>query len=125
MGNMDLCLTAPGKQLNQSRRNVTNEQEQPQKKEAKKVKTVQDSNPEPQAEPTLTVKIDYSDSYHHRMGSGSLSGNERYNMLVERLEFEFADQLDLLLMSRTNDQHGQGKFDIYINDELHHDSNTD
>ena len=31
-------------------------------------------------------------SYHHRIGQGALSGNERYNMVVERLEFEFSEQ---------------------------------
>ena len=34
-------------------------------------------------------------------------------------------RLDLLLLSKINDQQGKAKFDIYLNDELHHDSNID
>jgi hypothetical protein len=31
----------------------------------------------------------------------------------------------LISISRTNEQRGKGKFDIYIDDELYHDSEAD
>ncbi|CAG5086214.1 Oidioi.mRNA.OKI2018_I69.PAR.g11142.t1.cds [Oikopleura dioica] len=112
---MDLCQTAPGTNY---KRTFT-----PQKTITKTIIKKPESAKTPKKEPEKTsLKIDYCDSYHHRQSSGSLSGNERYNMLVERLEMEFEEKIDLILMTKTSESSNRGKFDIYLDGKLHHDS---
>ena len=114
---LDLCRIPQGTALKKSSKfskfEPQNESPTIVKKKLKKIsKDDIKSNSSPKSSPKLgrtdfpkrsdvQLKVLYTDSNHHRMGSGIISGGERIRMLKENLEFQLDEKYVLIFIYDT------------------------